>query len=241
MARSFPIWGRCIPALSQGHSGARAGHGRAGAGADKADRPLAGGFRDATAGGTMGARGGGHQRLYAAAIAWQARRVIPFTGYMAATEELPADSSPRSSWPPTVIDPISISTFHRARHPRILRRRHGEALGAPTRCPAARDLASCPISRESASAMSGRANAPDFDMPHMARPTGSGMPWVIISPESHGLLSRRSWRRRSGPGGRQDRLRHRTFPTRPFYRGNLSVPLAMRWFRRQDRKLAKGA
>ena len=32
------------------------------------------------------------------------------------------------------------------------------------------------------------------------------------------------------------------FPTRPFYRGNpWFVPLAMRWFRRQDRKLAKGA
>ena len=32
------------------------------------------------------------------------------------------------------------------------------------------------------------------------------------------------------------------FPTRPFYRGNpWFVPLAMRWFRRQDRRLAKGA
>jgi glycine/D-amino acid oxidase-like deaminating enzyme len=132
-------------------------------------RRSAAGFQVVTAGGIVEARevvvatNGYTPRQFA----WQARRVIPFTGYMAATEELSADLLAKViPARRTVLDSnIDIDFFRPAPDtPRISSagpRRAGSRprIRSPVGC--MESWAACsPISREGGSAMSGRANVP---------------------------------------------------------------------------------
>ena len=213
------------------------------------------GFEIATAGGTVEARevvvatNGYTPRQFA----WQARRVIPFTGYMAATEALPADLLAKIiPGRRTVIDSnIDIDFFRPAPDtPRIL---FGGATGSGLRGTdqIARklhgilgrvlpDLAGKRLSH----VWSGQC-AGTFDMmPHIGQADGIwyAMGYNFAGVPMGSFLGEKLAQKILGLAEGKTAFDIAPFPTRPFYRGNpWFVPLAMRWFRRQDRKLAKGA
>lgn len=188
-------------------------------------------------------------------FAWQARRVIPFTGYMAATEELPADLLakviPRRR---TVLGTnLDIDFFRPA--PDSSRILFGGATGSGltgTDAIARRlteilarvlpDLAGKRLSH----VWSGQCAATFDMMPHIGQAEGI---WYAMGYNFAGVPMGSYLGQKLGdkilglPSGRTAFDIGR-FPTMPLYRGNpWFVPLAMRWFRRQDRKLAasKGA
>jgi len=221
----------------------------------KIARRTAAGFQIVTAGGMVEARevvvatNGYTPRQFA----WQARRVIPFTGYMAATEELPADLLakiiPKRR---TVIDSnIDVDFFRPAPDtPRIL---FGGATGSGLKGTdqIARklqgilgrvlpDLAGKRLSH----VWSGQC-AGTFDMmPHIGQAEGIwyAMGYNFAGVPMGSFLGEKLAQKILGLAEGKTAFDIAPFPTRPFYRGNpWFVPLAMRWFRRQDRKLAKGA
>jgi glycine/D-amino acid oxidase-like deaminating enzyme len=184
---------------------------------------------------------------------WQARRVIPFTGYMAATEELPASLLAKViPGRRTVLDSnIDIDFFRPAPDsPRIL---FGGATGSGLKGTdqIARklqgilgrvlpDLAGKRLSH----VWSGQC-AGTFDMmPHIGQAEGIwyAMGYNFAGVPMGSFLGEKLAQKILGLAEGKTAFDIAPFPTRPFYRGNpWFVPLAMRWFRRQDRRLAKGA
>lgn len=180
-------------------------------------------------------------------LAWHARRVIPFTAYMAATEELPRDLFhalvPHGR---TVIDSNVNIDFVRPApdSPRLLfggatgsRPGSVEAIAARLSAILARIFPQLRGTRLS-HVWTGRC-AGTFDlMPHMGRHDGV---WYALGYNFAGVpmgtfLGQQIARRILGdPAGAN--AFERPLPTIPFYTGNpWFVPLAMRWFDWHDRR-----
>ena len=181
---------------------------------------------------------------------WQSRRVIPFTGYMAATEELPADLLakviPNRR---TVLDTnLDLDFFRPA--PDSLRILFGGATGsglAGTAAIARRlqgilarvlpDLAGKRLSR----VWSGECAATFDMMPHIGQAEGI---WYAMGYNFAGVPMGSYLGRKIAdkilrlPAGKTA-FDIAPFPTQALYGGNpWFVPLAMRWFRWRDRRLA---
>ena len=181
---------------------------------------------------------------------WQSRRVIPFTGYMAATEELPADllakAIPNRR---TVLDTnLDLDFFRPA--PDSLRILFGGATGsglAGTEAIAQRlrgilarvlpDLSGKRLSR----VWSGECAATFDMMPHIGQAEGI---WYAMGYNFAGVpmgsyLGRKIAEKILGLPAGKTAFDIAPFPTQALYGGNpWFVPLAMRWFRWRDRRLA---
>jgi len=211
-----------------------------------------GGFDLATAAGPLKARevvvatNGYTPRQFA----WLARRVIPFTGYVATTEELPLSLVekviPKRR---TVLDTDLDIDFFRPipDSPRIL---FGGATGSGMVEPAeiarclqgilARvlpDLAGVGLSH----LWTGQCAATFDMMPHIGRTQGI---WYALGYNFAGVpmgsyLGWKLGQQILGLPEGQTAFSIAPFPTVPLYRGNpWFVPLAMRWFRRRDKWFA---
>lgn len=185
------------------------------------------------------------------AFAWHARRVIPFTGYMAATErmapELPAKVLPRRR---TVIDTnLNIDFFRPAPDaPRLL---FGGATGSGMVSPreiAARlhailaralpDLAHLQLSH----VWSGQCAATFDMMPHIGRHEGIwyGMGYNFAGVPMGSYFGWKLAQKILGDRSGDTVFEVAPFPTLPLYRGNpWFVPLAMRAFDWKDRWRAR--
>jgi glycine/D-amino acid oxidase-like deaminating enzyme len=186
---------------------------------------------------------------------WQARRVIPFTGYMAATEELPANLLARviPNRRTVLGNNFDIDFFRPA--PDSSRILFGGATGSGLTgtaeiarrlrgilARALPDLAGARLGH----VWSGQCAATFDFMPHIGQAEGI---WYAMGYNFGGVLMgsylghKLAGKILGLPAGKTA-FDIAPFPSRVFYRGNpWFVPLAMRWFRWQDRRLAasKGA
>ena len=184
-------------------------------------------------------------------LPWHARRVIPFTGYMAATEELPpallARQLPNRR---TVIDSnLDIDFFRPAPDtPRLL---FGGATANGLEDPEAiaallhgrlrralPDLADVKLSHVWTGQCAGT-----FDMmPHIGCHDGIwyGMGYNFAGVPMGSFFGLKIAQKILGLPDAITAFESASFPTLPFYRGNpWFLPLAMRWFARQDSRLAR--
>jgi glycine/D-amino acid oxidase-like deaminating enzyme len=185
------------------------------------------------------------------AFAWHARRLIPFTGYVAATEALaPALIEKVLPRRRTVIDTnMDIDFFRPAPDsPRIL---FGGATGSGLveRGALARrlheilarvlpDLAGARLER----IWTGRCAATFDLMPHIGQAEGiwHAMGYNFAGVPMGSYFGLKIAQKILGLPEGKTAFDSAPFPTMPFYRGNpWFVPLAMRYFRWQDRRLAR--
>jgi glycine/D-amino acid oxidase-like deaminating enzyme len=184
---------------------------------------------------------------------WLARRVIPFTGYVAATEELSADQLAKAiPQRRTVLDTnLDIDFFRPAPDSPRLLFGGATASGLATTDEIARrlhailgrvlpDLAAVRLSH----VWSGQCAATFDMMPHIGQADGI---WYAMGynfagvPMGSYLGHKLALKILGAPEGKTI-YDAAPFPTMPFYRGDpWFVPLAMRWFRRRDRGLAAAA
>jgi glycine/D-amino acid oxidase-like deaminating enzyme len=184
-------------------------------------------------------------------LPWHARRVIPFVGYMAATEKLPpallAKQLPNRR---TVIDSnLDIDFFRPAPdEPRLL---FGGATANGLKDPAAiarllhgrlrralPDLADVKLSHVWTGQCAGT-----FDMmPHVGCHDGIwyGMGYNFAGVPMGSFFGLKIAQKILGLPAAASAFEAATFPTLPFYRGEpWFLPLAMRWFAWQDSRLAR--
>ncbi len=184
-------------------------------------------------------------------VSWLARRVVPFEGFMAATEELPpelmAKLIPNGR---TVIDSnVNINFFRPAPDRRKIlfggltgsRPRDLREMGARLHAMAARllpDLANVRLSRVWKGQCAGTF---DF-MPHVGRHDGL---WYALGYNFAGVpmgsyLGLKLAQQMLGKAEGASIFGTTPFPTLPFYGGNpWFVPLAMRWFDWKDARSAR--
>ncbi len=183
---------------------------------------------------------------------WHARRVIPFTGYMAATEVLP-DELFRKVIPNgrTIIDSnLNIDFFRPAPDsPRIV---FGGATGSGLEdaqeiaarlhgilARALPDLASARLSH----VWTGQCAATFDMMPHMGCHDGIwyGMGYNFAGVPMGTHIGRKIAHNILGTADAPSIFHSKTFPTIPFYNGTpWFVPVAMRLFDWQDRRISRG-